>query len=146
MKNSSDNRTHIEVVIMKRITPKPKISEEGNSSAIESQCTISQEKPNSLCGTESSCDQPAMYQCEANENKEERSCCESDANPCCGQDISDPPGVVTRNPFFNFMREFRVCHQGMSIIEQAVQGGEEWNNMSKEAKSKYVLYKPIVAQ
>lgn len=48
-------------------------------------------------------------------------------------------GDYTRNPFFNYLREYRRSHCGMTIIEQAVQAGAEWRSMGEKEKCKYVV-------
>lgn len=55
------------------------------------------------------------------------------------QNICFKPGKYTRNPFFNYLREYRKTHCGMTIVEQAVQAGAEWRCMSREEKCKYVV-------
>lgn len=56
------------------------------------------------------------------------------------QNICFKPGQYTRNPFFNYLREFRKTHCGMTIVEQAIQAGAEWRCMTKEEKCKYVVH------
>ena len=47
------------------------------------------------------------------------------------------PGVYTRNPFFNFLREFRKMHCGMKATEVVRQGAIEWNKLEPERKITY---------
>lgn len=47
-------------------------------------------------------------------------------------------GNPTRNPFFNFLREFRRNNCGISITEIAVQGAQEWRQMSDEQKCPFI--------
>ena len=47
------------------------------------------------------------------------------------------PGVYTRNPFFNFLREFRKMHCGLKVTEIAKQGAIEWRKLSAERKISY---------
>lgn len=55
------------------------------------------------------------------------------------QNICFKSGEYTRNPFFNFLREYRRTHCGMTIVEQAVQAGAEWRCMTDQEKCKYVV-------
>lgn len=55
------------------------------------------------------------------------------------QNICFNPGEYTKNPFFNFLREYRKTHCGLTIVEQAVQAGAEWRCMTKEQKAKYFV-------
>lgn len=56
------------------------------------------------------------------------------------QNICHKPAQYTRNPFFNYLREFRRTHCGMTIVEQAIQAGAEWRCMTTEEKCKYVVH------
>ena len=47
---------------------------------------------------------------------------------------SDRPGIYTRNPFFNFLREFRKLHCGLKATEIAKQGAIEWRKLNPERK------------
>lgn len=49
-------------------------------------------------------------------------------------------GEYTRNPFFNFLREYRITHCGMTMVEQAVEAGAEWRCMTREEKCKYIVH------
>lgn len=44
------------------------------------------------------------------------------------------PGVYTRNPFFNFLREFRKMNCGLKVTEVAKRGAIEWHKLSAERK------------
>lgn len=46
-------------------------------------------------------------------------------------------GKVTRNPFFNFMREFRAQHSGVSQKEMIALGAREWNCLDPQQKEKF---------
>lgn len=48
-----------------------------------------------------------------------------------------PPGRVTANPFFNFIREVRTQMCGQSQTAIAVEAARRWNSMSCEEKSRY---------
>lgn len=65
---------------------------------------------------------------------EKNSCSESVEPECMKQ---ESPDKITRNPFFNFLRDFRLCHKGLLAKEVAIQGAEEWNQMPEESRSKY---------
>ncbi|KAF7285475.1 hypothetical protein GWI33_010573 [Rhynchophorus ferrugineus] len=47
------------------------------------------------------------------------------------------PGKITRNPFFNFLRDFRAANRGLSISEISQKGAEAWRNMKREDKIAY---------
>lgn len=78
-------------------------------------------------------------------------CCETAPNPTCsapseascGDSCSFEPeeglGKVTRNPFFNFLRDHRKCNQNASGKEIAVTGAEKWNCMDEKDKQKYIV-------
>lgn len=55
------------------------------------------------------------------------------------QKICFNPGNYTRNPFLNFLREYRKKHCGLTVVEQAVQAGAEWRCMTREQKCKYYV-------
>ncbi|XP_017784726.1 PREDICTED: protamine-like [Nicrophorus vespilloides] len=46
-------------------------------------------------------------------------------------------GKVTRNPFLNFLRQFRRQHCGWSVVKIAVEGARVWCKMGKHEKEKY---------
>lgn len=48
------------------------------------------------------------------------------------------PGIVTRNPFFNFLRDYRKKVCGKSVIQIAVDGARIWNRMSENQKCIYM--------
>lgn len=48
-------------------------------------------------------------------------------------------GEYTRNPFFNFLREYRQKHCGLTIVEQSKRAGAEWRRMTSAEKCKYVV-------
>lgn len=56
------------------------------------------------------------------------------------QKICIKAGEYTKNPFFNYLREFRKTHSGMTIVEQAIEAGAEWRCMTKDEKCKYVVH------
>lgn len=66
-----------------------------------------------------------------------------DITPKCDESCSFEPeeglGKVTRNPFLNFLRDFRKCSAGMSAKDIAVQGAEKWNAMEECDKVKYIV-------
>lgn len=47
-------------------------------------------------------------------------------------------GPVTRNPFFNFLRDYRKKHCGKSVVEIAREGAKEWRSMSEQQKEQYI--------
>lgn len=55
------------------------------------------------------------------------------------QNVCFNQGEYTRNPFFNFLREYRKTHCGLTIVEQAIQAGAEWRCMTNEEKCRYVV-------
>lgn len=76
-----------------------------------------------------------------NLGKEDASCAEPTQKMECESECSkmESPDKITRNPFFNFLRDFRKCNQGLLAKEVAMQGADEWNSMEAESKSKYVV-------
>ncbi|XP_073848115.1 uncharacterized protein [Musca autumnalis] len=56
------------------------------------------------------------------------------------------PGPVGRNPYLNFLREFRKSNCGLSAVETIRKGAEEWRKLPPEQKLKYIaeaFYAPI---
>ncbi|XP_017477757.1 PREDICTED: uncharacterized protein LOC108367613 [Rhagoletis zephyria] len=49
-----------------------------------------------------------------------------------------PSGPLHRNPYLNFLREFRQRNCGLSAVEIIRRGAKEWNNMAKESKLRYI--------
>lgn len=49
------------------------------------------------------------------------------------------PGRITRNPFLNFMRDFRRAHKGMKATDVVKHGAELWRKMSDRQKSPYCI-------
>lgn len=47
-------------------------------------------------------------------------------------------GPVTRNPFFNFLRDYRKKHCGKTAVQIARDGGKEWRSMSEQQKEQYI--------
>lgn len=47
-------------------------------------------------------------------------------------------GRVTRNPFLNFMREFRTAYWGIPAAQVVTLGAKEWKGLSEGQKAKYV--------
>lgn len=47
-------------------------------------------------------------------------------------------GRVTRNPFLNFLREFRLAYWGVPAAQVATLGAKEWKALSNGQKAKYV--------
>lgn len=88
-----------------------------------------------MCSPNPVCSMPASNACES-------SCARPMSNPCadvCTPHVDDGLGKMTRNPFFNFLRDFRKCHQNELATVVATRGAEKWNCMSDEEKSKYVV-------
>lgn len=48
------------------------------------------------------------------------------------------PGPVGRNPYLNFLREFRKSNCGLSAVETIRKGAEEWRKLPPEQKLKYI--------
>lgn len=46
-------------------------------------------------------------------------------------------GKVTRNPFFNFLREFRKKHCGWNAVKVAVAGAKVWCRLDECKKQKF---------
>lgn len=49
------------------------------------------------------------------------------------------PGPVQRNPFLNFLREYRKNNCGLTAIETVRQGAIAWKTLSKEEKFRYIV-------
>lgn len=47
-------------------------------------------------------------------------------------------GKVSRNPFINFLAEFRASRKGVKMAELSKQAGRVWRNMSMESKAPYL--------
>lgn len=47
-------------------------------------------------------------------------------------------GRITRNPFFNFLRQFRKERCGLTILQIASQGAQQWRAMNICDKCLYV--------
>ncbi|KAL3271674.1 hypothetical protein HHI36_022148 [Cryptolaemus montrouzieri] len=54
----------------------------------------------------------------------------------CGKSCKS--GKVTRNAFFNFLREFRVKHCDWPVTKIAIEGAKCWCKMSPCDKKKYI--------
>jgi hypothetical protein len=46
-------------------------------------------------------------------------------------------GKLTRNPFFNFLREIRPTLCGHSVVQVAIEGGKRWRTMTDSQKLTY---------
>ncbi|KAF2901921.1 hypothetical protein ILUMI_04266 [Ignelater luminosus] len=46
-------------------------------------------------------------------------------------------GKITRNPFFNFLREFRTLNNNLSVIAAAKAAGAIWRSMDQDQKEPY---------
>lgn len=82
------------------------------------------------------CAQPASSECG------ESSCSRKDESPCanlCEAGPDEDLGMITRNPFFNYLREYRRCHKNESAKEIAIGGASKWNCMSESGKAKYIV-------
>lgn len=116
--------TEIELVFIKPSPTETRCASQGPKKVVENSCA----KPAS-----SSCDKSA----------EEPSCQMAAQSPCGNSCESDPHdeslGMITRNPFFNFLRDYRKCHKNVSAKVIAVDGAAEWNGMSEQSKSKYIV-------
>ncbi|XP_065362518.1 protamine-like [Calliphora vicina] len=49
------------------------------------------------------------------------------------------PGPVQRNPFLNFLREYRKTCCGLTAIETVRQGAKAWKALSKEEKQRFIV-------
>lgn len=97
----------------------------------------------------SSCSQKSQSGC----GPPEAACCPPE--PCCASNPPEPgphtideirdqnicffPGKLTKNPFFNYLREFRKCNCGLTVTEQAAQAGQKWRCMSDQEKAPYIV-------
>lgn len=45
---------------------------------------------------------------------------------------------ATRNPYLNFMKEFRLKNKNMNVVEQTVKGAEMWRKMNDSQKAPFV--------
>ncbi|XP_017781575.1 PREDICTED: protamine-like [Nicrophorus vespilloides] len=48
-------------------------------------------------------------------------------------------GPVTRNPFLNFLREYRLSNGNKKVVDIAIEGGKLWRKMDESEKSKYKI-------
>lgn len=48
------------------------------------------------------------------------------------------PGPSTRNPYLNFLRQYRKDNCGMTAVELIVNGAKEWKKLTNEQKCKYI--------
>lgn len=48
------------------------------------------------------------------------------------------PGPVVRNPYLNFLRQFRKKNCGLSPVKTIQAGAKEWNRLSKEEKLEFI--------
>ncbi|XP_030757182.1 protamine-like isoform X2 [Sitophilus oryzae] len=46
-------------------------------------------------------------------------------------------GKITRNPFLNFLRDFRKNNKGLKVTQLTKIGAKVWRNMNKREKSPY---------
>uniref|UniRef100_A0A182PB47 HMG box domain-containing protein n=1 Tax=Anopheles epiroticus TaxID=199890 RepID=A0A182PB47_9DIPT len=56
------------------------------------------------------------------------------------------PGKQTRNPYLNFLRDFRRKNCHLSVVEIVRQGAEQWRRLTDEQKLPYVriaFYTPL---
>uniref|UniRef100_A0A0K8U403 HMG box domain-containing protein n=1 Tax=Bactrocera latifrons TaxID=174628 RepID=A0A0K8U403_BACLA len=49
-----------------------------------------------------------------------------------------PCGTLHRNPYLNFLREFRLRNSGLSAVEIIRRGAREWRSMPKEDKLQFI--------
>ncbi|XP_054734002.1 uncharacterized protein LOC129241599 [Anastrepha obliqua] len=49
-----------------------------------------------------------------------------------------PNGVLHRNPYLNFLREFRLRNGHLPAVEIIRRGAKEWKNMPKEDKAQFI--------
>lgn len=123
MDNSKCFVTPVQLVISKS-----KKSAANCSKTVKNQCT---EKLADVCSKPVSEPSSAC--------KQVPTCSRTTEDPC--DPVSDDLtlGKITRNPFFNFLREVRKCHQNESAKEIAVRGAEQWKRMSEKSKAKYIV-------
>lgn len=58
-------------------------------------------------------------------------------SPCGMKRSCYREGKITNNPFLNFLRQYRKTHCGLSIIQIAKKGAQEWRCMSDKQKSMF---------
>ncbi|XP_067647945.1 uncharacterized protein [Eurosta solidaginis] len=49
-----------------------------------------------------------------------------------------PSGTIHRNPYLNFLSDFRQRNTGLSAVETIKRGAKEWMSMAKEDKLQYI--------
>lgn len=47
------------------------------------------------------------------------------------------PGKITRNPFLNFLREFRAKHCDWGVIKVAIEGGKCWCKLNDHDRDRF---------
>ncbi|XP_044760139.1 protamine-like [Coccinella septempunctata] len=65
----------------------------------------------------------------------------NDSSPNQGESAASKAAkrrAATRNPYLNFMREFRLKNKNMNVVEQTVKGAEMWRKMNESQKAPYV--------
>ncbi|KAM7355634.1 uncharacterized protein ACRADG_001636 [Cochliomyia hominivorax] len=48
------------------------------------------------------------------------------------------PGPIVRNPYLNFLRQFRKQNCGLSPIETIQEGAKEWKRLTQAEKLKFI--------
>lgn len=49
------------------------------------------------------------------------------------------PGPMQRNPYLNFLREYRKKCCGLSAVETVRQGAKAWKELPKEERQRYIV-------
>ncbi|XP_067613019.1 uncharacterized protein [Eurosta solidaginis] len=55
-----------------------------------------------------------------------------------------PSGTIHRNPYLNFLSDFRQRNTGLSAVETIKRGAKEWMSMAKEDKLQYIEKKIFI--
>lgn len=55
-------------------------------------------------------------------------------------------GKFTQNPFFNYLRKYRIEHRGMTITQIAQKGAREWKRMDNTEKEIYISEATCIQQ
>ncbi|XP_017784725.1 PREDICTED: protamine-like [Nicrophorus vespilloides] len=62
---------------------------------------------------------------------------ESSVCPPISEKNSNNVGKVTRNPFLNFLRQYRTEHCDWKVVQVAVEGAKVWHRLPEPEKARY---------
>ncbi|XP_001656475.2 protamine [Aedes aegypti] len=71
------------------------------------------------------------------------------ANGCPRRGSTCRPGKKSRNPYINFLREYRKKHCGLHPVEVIRKGAREWNCLNDKQRLPYIrtaFYRPVRKQ